>query len=81
MIIEAIMLDANRTLPVSTLVSGNYGLRDVCLSLPAVVGRDGITKCLEISLDDKERSLLKQSADRLSEAIRPLRPLWSGCEL
>lgn len=77
MIIEAIGLDSNRTMPVSTLVEGYYGIEDVCLSLPAVIGRQGITQCLEIALNAEEQKRLGQSARQVSEVIGPLRRFWA----
>lgn len=46
MIIESILMDAHRTLPVSTLIQGFHGVENVCLSIPAVIGRQGIERRL-----------------------------------
>jgi L-lactate dehydrogenase len=68
-VIHAIALDQNRILPVSTLVNGPYGIRDVCLSIPTVVGRKGVTSQLEIELWPKEKAALERSAQVLRETI------------
>src|SRR4029077_14658634 len=47
-VVHAVALDQRRILPVSSLVSGTYGLRDVCISVPTVVGREGVAAQLEI---------------------------------
>jgi L-lactate dehydrogenase len=65
-IIEAIVRDEQSVLTVSTLVRGEYGLEDVCLSLPAIVGRGGVQRVLPVPLTDAEVALLRRSA----EAIR-----------
>jgi L-lactate dehydrogenase len=65
-IIEAILRDEQSVLTVSTLVQGEYGLRDVCLSLPAIVGRQGVQRVLPIPLSEAELAALRRSA----EAIR-----------
>lgn len=68
-VVHSIALDRRRVLPVSTLVSGTYGIRDVCLSVPTVVGRRGILDRLEIDLWPKERMALQNSAKVLRETV------------
>ena len=68
-VIHAVALDAKRVLPVSTVQSGCYGLRDVALSVPTVVGRAGAEKCLEIELWPKEMQGLRRSAAVLRETL------------
>jgi L-lactate dehydrogenase len=68
-VVQAIALDSRRILPVSSLVSGTYGIRDVCLSVPTVVGRKGVEAQLEIELWPKEISALQHSGQVLRETI------------
>ncbi len=68
-VIHSIALDARRILPVSSLVSGTYGLRDVCISVPTVVGRRGVEAQLEIDLWPKEVSALQHSGQVLRGTI------------
>ncbi len=68
-VVHAVALDSKRILPVSSLVSGTYGLRDVCLSVPTVVGRAGVEAQLEIELWPKEISALQHSGQVLRETI------------
>lgn len=68
-VIHAVALDQKRILPVSSLVSGQYGMRDVCISVPTVVGRKGVEAQLEIELWPKEVSALQHSAQVLRETI------------
>jgi L-lactate dehydrogenase len=68
-VIHAIALDQKRILPVSSLVGGAYGIRDVCLSVPTVVGRKGAEAQLEIELFPRETALLQRSGQVLRETI------------
>jgi L-lactate dehydrogenase len=68
-VVHSIALDRRRILPVSTLQTGAYQIRDVCLSVPTVVGRGGILGHVEIELWPKERMGLQNSAKVLRETI------------
>jgi L-lactate dehydrogenase len=68
-VVHAVALDSQRILPVSSLVNGPYGVRDVCLSVPTVLGRKGVLAQLEIDLWPKEISALQHSAQVLRETI------------
>ncbi len=68
-VVHAIALDNKRILPVASLVSGTYGMRDVCISVPTVVGRKGVEAQLEIDLWPKEVSALRHSAEVLRGTI------------
>ncbi len=68
-LIHAIALDSKRILPVASLVNGPYGIKDVCISVPTVLGRSGVIAQLEIDLWAKEVAALKRSAEVLRETI------------
>lgn len=68
-IVEAIVRDERSVLTVSSLVSGQYGLHDVCLGLPSIVGKDGVAQILEIPMSDEEMKKLRHSANTLKEII------------
>ena len=68
-VVESIALDSRRVLPVSTLQHGLYGVRDVCLSVPTVVGCGGARQQIELLLTAKERLGIQQSAKVLREII------------
>ena len=68
-VIHSVALDSRRILPVGSLVNGTYGIRDVCLSVPTVVGRKGAEAQLEIDLWPKEVSALQHSGQVLRETI------------
>jgi len=71
-IVEAILDDERSLLTVSSYIEEWEGISDVCLSLPAVVGREGIREVLPIALDDTERSQLRASAAALQGMVRQL---------
>lgn len=68
-VVHAIALDQRRVLPVSTVQSGAYGIRNVSLSVPTVVGRAGAGQRMELELWPKERHGLLQSARVLTETL------------
>lgn len=68
-VVHSIALDQRRILPVSSLQTGLFGIRDVALSVPTVVGRTGVMQCLEIDLWPKEKMALVNSGNVLKETI------------
>jgi len=71
-ILEGILFDEHRVMPVSGLVRGFMGMEDVCLSVPRIVGRNGIEAPLPIPMTVDEESGLRESADRIREVVRML---------
>ncbi len=69
MIAEAILTDSHRTLPVSSLIDGYLGVRDVCLSIPCVIGRAGIVRQLYPELSIEEASRFRESAEKVRRNI------------
>ena len=69
-ICEAIMRDEHSVLPVSTLLTGQYGITGVYLSLPCVLGRAGVERVIAIPLNDVEHAGLHASAGVLQRALR-----------
>jgi L-lactate dehydrogenase len=67
-IIEAVVRDEASVLTVSALIEGQYGIRGVCLSLPAIIDRSGIRRVLPIPLEETELSRLRSSADAVRAA-------------
>jgi L-lactate dehydrogenase len=68
-VIHDIALDRRRLQPVSSLQNGAYGLKDVCLSVPTVVGRGGALQHIEVELWPKEQTGLQKSAQVLRETV------------
>ena len=68
-VIETIALDRRRILPVSSVQNGCYGIRDVALSVPTVVGRAGVIATHEIELWPKEVQALRKSGQVLRQTV------------
>jgi L-lactate dehydrogenase len=68
-ICEAIVRDEKTILPISSIQHDNHGISDVALSMPAIVGKDGVECTVPISLSDQEIADLKVSADTLRGVI------------
>jgi L-lactate dehydrogenase len=69
-LIRSIRLDEKRILPVSTRMDGSYlGIKDVALSIPWVIGKDGPERPLHLPLDDGEKAALLNSASVLRGAL------------
>mgnify|MGYP000905316067 FL=1 len=66
-IVEAILRNENSILSVSSLMKGQYGVEDVCLSLPSVVNEKGLSRVLELPLGKKEIEGFRHSAEVLRE--------------
>ncbi len=69
-ICEAIIRDEKSILPVSSMLHGEYGIEGVTLSMPAVVGKNGIEKLVPIRLSEEEQGQLKVSADTLKAVLK-----------
>ncbi|HEY5312955.1 MAG TPA: lactate/malate dehydrogenase family protein [Pirellulales bacterium] len=68
-VIETVALDRGRILPVSSVQSGCYGIRDVAISVPTVVGRSGVVATREIELWPKEVQALRKSGQVLRQTV------------
>ncbi|MEE9461844.1 MAG: malate dehydrogenase, partial [Bacteroidales bacterium] len=64
--------DQKRIFPVSTILNGEYGLKDVCLGVPVVLGRGGIEKIIEIDLNNDEMAMLNTSSGHVKEVMKAL---------
>lgn len=71
-ICEAVILDQKSVLPVSTVQQGMFGIKDVALSMPAIVGKHGVEAQVPISLNGEETAALLASANTLKDVITSL---------
>jgi len=62
-LVQAIACDQKKMFPCSALLDGEYGLNDLCIGVPAILGKDGLEKIVEIQLDDAEIAKMKESAE------------------
>jgi len=72
-VVHAVLLNKKALLPVSSLVQGAYDIRDICLSVPSVVGRQGIESHVNMKLWPKEMMALQSSARALQETLAKVR--------
>ena len=66
-IIEAILKDSNRILPVSSMLKDFHGISDVCMSVPTLINRQGVNTAINTPVSDRELAALKRSAETLRE--------------
>jgi L-lactate dehydrogenase len=69
-ILEALINDESRVLPVSSLLTDYRGITDVCLSVPCIVNAKGVDEALKVPMNDAEVTGLRNSAEHIREAIR-----------
>jgi malate dehydrogenase len=62
-LVQSIACDQKKMFPCSVMLDGEYGLKDICIGAPAIIGRNGIEKIVEIALNDAEKVLMAESAD------------------
>jgi len=62
-LVQAIACDQQKMFPCSTLLEGEYGLNDLCIGVPVILGKNGIESIVEINLSDAEKAHLNESAE------------------
>ena len=62
-LVQAIACDQKKMFPCSALLEGEYGLDDLCIGVPVILGKDGIEKIVELDLDEAEKAKLKESSE------------------
>lgn len=68
-LVSAILRDTKRVYPVSIPLTGQYGYQDVSISVPCVIGKNGVEKILEVPLSNEEKKLMDKSVKILKETI------------
>ncbi len=61
-LVQSIACDQKKMFPCSTLLEGEYGLNDICIGVPVILGKNGIEKIVDIPLSDGEKAKMKESA-------------------
>lgn len=70
--VEAIVRDQKRIFPVCAWLQGEYGLKDIYIGVPVVLGKNGIEKIIELDLNAEEKILLKESAEAVKDVMNVL---------
>ncbi|MGI0059426.1 MAG: malate dehydrogenase [Nitrosotalea sp.] len=71
-IIEAVLNNTKQVIPVATYLDGEYGYSDVSIGVPAVIGKNGVEKIIELDLDSNEKEWFKKGVDSVKNAISNL---------
>ena len=66
-LVQAIACDQKKMFPCSTMLDGEYGLNDICIGVPVILGKNGIEKIVEVDLSESELSNLKASAEAVTK--------------
>ena len=64
-LVDSILNDYKRMIPCSVLLEGDYGLSDICIGVPCIIGSDGVQSIVDIKLNEIEQALLKNSAEKV----------------
>ena len=70
--LESTIKDKKLVIPVSALLEGEYGVSDVCIGVPAVIGAGGIERIIELKLDGFEQDIFNKGVTNVKEAIKAL---------
>jgi L-lactate dehydrogenase len=68
-----VLRNEHSVLTVSTLLNGEYGIDNICLSVPCVIARDGVEKIVTTELPQHEQSALQKSAQIIKETLEKIR--------
>lgn len=66
-LVQAIACDQKKMFPCSTMLEGEYGLNDICIGVPVILGKNGIERIVDIPLSDAEKDKMKESATGVSK--------------
>lgn len=72
---ESYIKDKKRVLPCAAYLTGEYGVKDLYVGVPTVIGADGVEKIIEIELNAKEQSMFDHSVDAVKELIAAIQKL------
>ena len=67
MFLNYLLCNQKKIFPCSSFLDGEYGLSDLCIGVPVVLGRNGIEEIVEVDLTEKELLSLKESADAVKK--------------
>jgi malate dehydrogenase len=68
--VKAIIDDERAEMPVSAVLEGEYGLRNIALGVPAIIGREGLIRIVEYALNDEEKTSLMESASIVTDMAK-----------
>lgn len=72
-LVESVIRDKKEILPCSVYLKGEYGLKDIFIGLPCIIGAEGIEKIIELKLNKQEKNQLNKAAKRIKQMIKSIR--------
>ena len=76
-LVDSILNDQKKIIPCSVMLNGEYGLNDICIGVPVIIGKSGVEEIIEINLTDIEKEKLHQSADSVKQMNSSLKNLFN----
>ena len=64
-LVDSILNDYKRMIPCSVYLEGEYGLNDICIGVPCIIGTNGVESIVDLKLNDSEQSLMRSSAEKV----------------
>ena len=64
-LVDSILGDQKRMIPCSVLLEGEYGLEDICIGVPCIIGANGVESIIDVQLNDHERQQISDSAEKV----------------
>ncbi len=64
-LVDSILNDYKRMIPCSVLLQGEYGLENLCIGVPCIIGAQGVEEIVDLQLNEKEQALLNESAEKV----------------
>jgi malate dehydrogenase len=68
-IVESVVRDRKQVIPVATYLDGEYGHSNISIGVPAIIGRNGVEKIIELDLNDEERQVFEKAVESVKGAI------------
>jgi malate dehydrogenase len=62
-VVDSILNNQNRIIPSSVYLEGEYGVNDICIGVPCIIGKQGVVEIVELDLNQEEKSLFSNSVD------------------
>ncbi len=70
--VDSIVKDKKSVIPVASYLEGEYGVKDICIGVPAIIGRNGIEKIIEVELNEEEKDIFNKGVESIRSAISTL---------
>ena len=70
--VKSVLLDEKRMLPCAAYLNGEYGTRDIYMGVPAVLGKEGVEKIVEVKLTKEEKARFRKSSASVKKLIEKL---------